>query len=109
VAFVIAAFALGGCASTSKELPEDQRRLGCEASGGYYRQVTRSGEMGCVRPTSDGGKECRDSSECEGYCEAGSHRGGENLTGKCTYKTVMISGCMNRLWDGIALGTLCKD
>ncbi len=56
-------------------LPDKQQ--GCLSKGGDWRGVCLVQREQCVIPYSDGGKECSDSSECEGRCLA-------DLTTKCT-------------------------
>jgi len=42
----------------------------CEALGGTWKRVGPRQLEACDRPTSDGGKACRDSSECQSRCLA---------------------------------------
>jgi len=61
----------------------------------------------CNLPTSDGGKECTDSSQCESWCEA--KKGAESLShdniGTCYEK--QFSTCGNEVKDGVVKGMIC--
>ncbi len=41
-------------------------RASCESEGGFFIEALEQ----CQLPTTDAGKACKDSSECEGFCEA---------------------------------------
>ena len=80
----------------------------CLASGGKWGVVYYGGPEICNLPTSDGGKECTDSSQCESWCEAKedvkplSH---DNI-GTCYEK--QFSTCRNTVEDGAVKGMLCS-
>ena len=70
LALLVIAFT--SCASSPhdiawRELPKDQRS--CSDKGGSWGLVTRATRL-CVMPSADKGKECSDSSQCEGVCDA---------------------------------------
>ena len=58
-------------------------------------------------PTSDGGKECTDSSQCESYCQAKEGAEvGSHVTGMCyAFKEAT---CMEEVIDGIYVGIWCS-
>jgi len=52
--------------------PAPSTREACLAAGGAWDDVSGRGHVhGCNPPTSDGGKACTDSKECEGLCRNG--------------------------------------
>lgn len=61
----------------------------------------------CNNATSDAGKECTDSSQCESYCQAPEDTTmDENTTGTC-YNS-LTADCMKEVKNGITQGTWCK-
>lgn len=66
-------------------------------------------EETCVYPTSDAGKVCFDSKECEAGCIApkGSRQGDE-VSGVCR-DMAGLAGCTNWVWGGQASGEICAD
>ena len=66
--------------------------IGCE---------TPSGNI-CSMPTSDGGKACSDSDECEEECVAPKNcaRGAENVVGTCAQRTHLACHGVQTLEDG---------
>jgi hypothetical protein len=63
----------------------------------------------CVYPSHDAGKSCRDSSECEGRCDAPEPATrGQAVTGTCSAR-VGRAGCANVVKNGIASGRICSD
>lgn len=75
-------------------------QLACERKGGRYASVGDSSTKTCVRPTRDGGKQCRKESDCEGACLARSH--------SCAPFSPLI-GCNEILQDDGFVVTLCID
>ena len=56
-------------ASEAGAPPAPTTREACLAAGGAWDGVSGRGHVhGCNLPTSDGGKACTDSKECEGLC-----------------------------------------
>jgi len=89
----------------------------CEALGGTWRRIGLSPRESCNLPTSDGGKECSDASECEGACiaelsgaelENAMHGSAIRTKGKCTQWRITV-GCQARVEDGVVHGMLCVD
>jgi len=88
----------------------------CEALGGRWGRIGLSLEEQCNLPTSDAGKECSDSDECEGSCIAELSEedwekaiyGVVYTKGKCTAWIITI-GCHPFVEDGKVEGILCVD
>ena len=68
-------------------IDKDQGKKACEARGGLWTSFDflENAENECILPTSDAGKICTDSSQCESVCIATDSDliSGENATGKC--------------------------
>jgi len=85
----------------------------CEAQGGRWESGALTTQPYCNFPTTDAGKECADSSECEGACVADISReeieaaGGIIHThGNCTaWKTTI--GCHAFVENGTVQGIVC--
>lgn len=86
-------------------------RLYCEARGGHWNVFRQ-----CIPPTSDGGKACSSSSECEGSCIAdlppedlAKAKQGETVhaMGKCSVFKVVV-GCQPRVENG-TVRIICVD
>ena len=111
------AFAIGfACmALQAQSLPRDvlltaQQRAACKAKGGKPVHVRFHLES-CVRPTSDAGKACRDTSACQGICEApfGTARG-KRVQGQCSAQAADIrGGCVNEVVAGRSAGDFCAE
>ncbi len=74
----------------------------CEQLGGQWKIWSNAlnARPKCNLPTSDSGKECTDSSQCESYCQAEkSLKPGSQTTGKC-YEW-RIADCMREVQGGI--------
>lgn len=89
-------------------IPADKES--CEARSGAWRPIGLSPEPRCNLPTSDSGKECSNSNECEGYCVIETPM--ENLTkiktmGQCTEWRIVV-GCMTLIKNGRAIH-VCID
>lgn len=102
------------CPETPATCPDDCKREtgtdkeSCEALGGKW-QIWRNipnASPECNLPTSDAGKPCLDSSECESYCEApeGAEVGAE-VEGRCYGYQIAI--CMQEVRNGIAKPEWC--
>lgn len=76
--------------------PEEQA---CFEKGGLWGAVG-SGGTACMYPTRDAGKQCRNESDCDGYCLARS--------GTCAPYTPMF-GCNEIVQDNGVVVTLCID
>jgi len=47
--------------------------IACERGGGQYARAGESGARTCIKPTRDGGKQCRRQTDCDGVCLARSN------------------------------------
>ena len=97
--------------STLQVPPAEQ----CEASGGSMQPVGLTRSPACVVPTSDGGKRCKDSSECDGRCIVDDWDGdrpppvGTKVNGTCEASNLTF-GCFAEVRRGrIASHFLCVD
>lgn len=101
--------------------PKDEKvpdtKASCEAAGGTWAAFGISPIEKCVLPASDAGKECSDSSECEGSCIAELSKEdndkvsrGEAVPakGKCT-SSKSVFGCFPIVTQGKVDGILCID
>jgi hypothetical protein len=93
-------------------IPENINPETCEKLQGkwFYHFVAPDDPLAdgiCNLPTTDAGKVCQDSSECESYCQA--TEGTEydvETTGTC-YEYQKAS-CMQEVLDGVASGMWCE-
>lgn len=72
--------------------------MACEKRGGIWERAAKGSAAFCQMPTKDGGKQCRRSTDCEGYCLARS--------GTCAPVTPMF-GCQEILNEAGRLLTQC--
>ena len=80
----------------------------CEASGGLIQGAGMFGEPACVRLFSDGGKECANSSECQGDCMVyGEFKSGQIVAGQCEANSGNPGGCFAKVTDGKAGPGIC--
>jgi hypothetical protein len=80
----------------------------CQRVGGQWTQLGRAPGKQCLRQTTDAGKACTDSEQCEGQCLAPEGSvDGTPVGGSCSVDTNPF-GCQQRLRDGVAL-TICVD
>ena len=81
----------------------------CEARGGEWKiwRDIPNATPECNLPTSDGGKKCADSSQCESYCQAlkGSEIGAK-VVGECYRFKIAI--CMQEVKNGVADAEWCS-
>ena len=87
----------------------------CEMSGGTIEKVGLDGRPACVILTSDGGKACSDSSQCDGRCIVDDWEGdkppsvGTRSDGMCEAANLTF-GCIAEIRRGrIASLFLCYD
>lgn len=91
----------------------------CESAGGSWGRVgIEVSESRCNLPTSDGGKSCVDSVDCEGWCIAElspqdqdkvqSQRAVIEKSGKCSGWQI-VSGCFPVVTQGVINGLMCID
>jgi len=79
------------------ELNEEE----CLDAGGEWGLFYYGGTLQCNLPTSDAGKECTDSSQCEGNCEAKeSAEIGSEDTGMCAENKLPYR-CMMKIENGV--------
>jgi hypothetical protein len=75
----------------------------CIAEGGHVQGVCMLGFPACVKPFPDAGKQCTDSSECEGMCWVQENtirrERGEPVIGVCQ-DTTDTCGCWEEVKDG---------
>jgi len=81
-------------------VPQSPEQIACERRGGSYARAGAGDARACIRPTRDGGKQCRRESDCEGTCLARSQT--------CAPITPMF-GCNDILQDDGRRVTLCLD
>ena len=88
-------------------------KTACENVGGYWGViglVPDGTPPNCIFPTSDAGKECTDSEQCESFCEApeGSNLG-EEVIGNCyEYDAGLnLGGCKREVKEGIFSSGIC--
>lgn len=88
-------------------------RVSCQSEGGFFSEELEF----CQLPASDAGKACKDSSECEGFCEADLSpdeiikiASGEKVekTGTCGRLKNFASGCFYAVEDG-TVDKMCAD
>jgi hypothetical protein len=93
-------------------------KTSCEAQGGNWGPIGLSPQEVCVLPTTDAGKSCSDSSECQAACVAELTEGQRaalllnhtpvRTTGRCTaWKTSV--GCNAYVENGVVNGIMCVD
>lgn len=82
----------------------------CKAQGGEVRGVGIFATPACVVPFSDGGRECKDSEECQGMCKAAPNVNiGAKGSGTCQADTHDIYGCYNEIKAGVVVAGMCFD
>ncbi|MFD2168296.1 hypothetical protein ACFSJY_18710 [Thalassotalea euphylliae] len=121
-ALYILAFIITGCASTSEKSMDEVRQelrlnalskidvLACLDSGGVIQSVCMFGAPSCVYRYMDAGKECSDSSECQGDCRIEDEflEAGTKTTGRCSVDSDPC-GCYQLIVNGKAEHGLCSD
>lgn len=79
-------------------LLKTQAWIACEKRGGVWERAAAGSASFCQMPTRDGGKQCRRSTDCEGYCLARS--------GTCAPVTPLL-GCQDILNENGRMLTQC--
>lgn len=79
-------------------LLKTQAWIACEKRGGIWERAAAGAASFCQMPTRDGGKQCRRSTDCEGYCLARS--------GTCAPITPLL-GCQDILNENGRMLTQC--
>lgn len=82
----------------------------CRAAGGSIGALGPYGISRCVHRAEDGGKACKDDSECQFGCQLsnGGHRDSEPAAGRCATNDSYV-GCWTNLKDGKEVGRMCVD
>ena len=105
-ALLLVVLALAACreaAPKDEPLPPNPLTVatqGCERSGGRMIKAGIANAMTCIHETSDSGKQCRASGDCESDCLARS--------GTCAPMRPMF-GCNEILMNDGRRATLCRD
>ena len=113
ILFIAGIIVISGC-TQQKELSSKKQEISpadkesCETLGGVWKVWgdTRDSKPGCNLPTTDSGKSCTDSSQCESYCEAPKGSAIDaKVEGKCY--GFKIAGCMQEVKNGLAAAAWC--
>ena len=75
----------------------------CIAQGGVWNKNDFSPRYWCVLKTTDSGKTCSDSNQCEGFCLADNETA---TSGKCS-ELIAPTGCFSPMKNGWVQGTVC--
>jgi len=82
----------------------------CRALGGDWGLHGFVAIPQCVVPTNDGGKICRDSSECQSICIAPKNvAAGSKRSGTCFGSYNAVGTCLAQVRSGVVSATLCTD
>lgn len=114
---------VSGCAKTDEiktpkshpELPVDE--ITCIEKGGEWRKIGIAPVEQCNLKTSDFGRECSDSDECEGSCMVDLQKddlskvqqGGTVTTKGLCSEWIIIIGCQTFVEDGKVSAVTCID
>ena len=89
--------------------PEARAEDDCLSLNGSW-QMGGSGTMLCNIATPDGGKPCRDTSECKGICLAASgDEEGSRAVGACSSTFTPLGGCRSHVHRGYVMPSVCVD
>ncbi len=80
----------------------------CESINGYFGQQGMYPVPSCNPRASDAGKECTDSSQCEGDCLSEDETIRDNAVGECS-SLVYVFGCIAPVNDGKVEYVICID
>ncbi|WP_454797367.1 hypothetical protein [Novosphingobium lindaniclasticum] len=85
-------------------------RTACEGSGGSVQRRGRLGMEQCVHAFADAGKQCTDSSQCQGKCigSAGAASADASASGTCQADDRLF-GCHAEIKGGKAVNAICID
>ena len=116
---LVATFLLSGCASerefVSKCSPDGKGPTAASAQecvdiGGAWQRRGLLGSFSCAVATTDGGKACRDTKDCESFCEAPvSTEVGATVKGRCSYTFDSFGRCVARVCNGRAEQAMCVE
>ncbi len=95
-----------GCVVSKDTATDHAAEQDCLDAGGRWEDWGDVGQEACNLPTSDAGRPCSDSQECESYCEApqGTEPGAA-VEGACY--GWMHASCMQEVRDGVADAEWC--
>jgi hypothetical protein len=98
------------CSPENKPQPVANSPEACAVLSGRWAQLGMADVKQCEVPTHDGGKSCKDSSDCESYCVAprGSETG-ERTNGECAGSFRSLGFCRAMVCNGRAAVTVCTD
>ena len=113
ILFIAGIIVISGCVQRKELSSRDweinpTNKESCETLGGVWKVWgdARNPQPECNLPTSDSGKSCTDSSQCESYCEAPKGSAiGAKAEGKCY--GFKIAGCMQEVKNGLAAAEWC--
>jgi hypothetical protein len=85
-------------------------RAACEAEGGSVQRRGMLGMEQCVHAYADAGKQCTDSSQCQGKCvgSAGAVSPDKPASGTCQADD-RLYGCYAEVRQGKAVNAICVD
>lgn len=85
-------------------------RAACTAAGGKVERRGRVGAELCVRPFADAGKQCTDTSQCQGKCVGTADQASSTVpvSGRCQPDDRMF-GCYSEIKQGKAVNAICVD
>mgnify|MGYP001123423830 CR=1 FL=1 len=85
-------------------------RAACEAAGGSVQRRGRLGMEQCVHAYADAGKQCTDSTQCQGKCvgSAGAVSPDKAASGICQADD-RLYGCYAEVRNGKAVAAICVD
>ena len=90
------------------DVPKNQEE--CTARGGRWGRFGLREIDQCDMPSSDAGKCCTDSSECQSSCVTKDNvQSGKRAVGKCFERTLTLGTCLNYVEKGKAKGVICED
>ena len=91
--------------------PPNEMVQACTAKGGAFSQQGMLGCYQCVVTYSDAGKDCQDSSDCQGKCKSTGEfieNGAKNQSGQCASDSSPF-GCYQTIEEGVAQPAICVD
>lgn len=82
----------------------------CRVVGGSWERRGMMNVLICAVPTSDAGKPCRDTSDCQSFCVAPAGApAGKRVTGSCSGSYETLGSCISRVCLGRAEIGVCTD
>jgi putative hemolysin len=85
-------------------------RATCTSSGGRVERRGRLGAELCVKPFADAGKQCTDTSQCQGKCVGTADQASSTVpvSGQCQADNRLF-GCYSEIKAGKAVNAICVD